>query len=170
MKLHLGCGKTHLDGYVNIDLQKLDSVDVVEDISQLHYKENSVDEIIASHCLEHFLIDKVPGVLKSWYKILKAGGKLLIAVPDIEMIFKAALLIGLDKWVEEMLYGGQKDKYSFHYSCFDYKRLSKLLTETGFKKVKRVDSFGIGGCSGLFLTCDQTPLNIRVSLNIIASK
>jgi len=42
LKLHLGCGNRHFDGYVNIDLRKTRATDLVCDIRKLPYPDNSV--------------------------------------------------------------------------------------------------------------------------------
>lgn len=42
LKLHLGCGHKHLEGYVNIDWRKTGTTDLVCDIRNLPYNDNSV--------------------------------------------------------------------------------------------------------------------------------
>ena len=54
MKLHLGCGDKYIPGFVNIDVQKSEAVDVVSDAMKLPYKENSIDLIYSCSMLEHF--------------------------------------------------------------------------------------------------------------------
>lgn len=46
IKLHLGCGHKHFDGYVNMDLWLNEAVDVVGDITQLPFDE-AVKEYLA---------------------------------------------------------------------------------------------------------------------------
>ena len=54
MKLHLGCGLDHKKGYVNCDISKEVNPDKVVDLEKkLPFKDNSVNEIIANHVLEH---------------------------------------------------------------------------------------------------------------------
>ncbi|MGY1423744.1 class I SAM-dependent methyltransferase [Bacillus cereus] len=57
-KIHLGCGKTILEGWINIDITPLEGVDVVADLNQcgtkpLPFESDSIDEFLASHLLEH---------------------------------------------------------------------------------------------------------------------
>ena len=53
MKLHIG-GKETKEGWSILNIQKKDGVDFVGDISDLsQFKNNSIDEIYASHVLEH---------------------------------------------------------------------------------------------------------------------
>jgi len=87
MKLHLGCGTKHIDGWVNVDARPLEGVDRVDDIQTLAGIEaGSVDIIYASHVLEHVGRLEYVAVLKRWFELLKTGGILRVAVPDIEQV------------------------------------------------------------------------------------
>jgi predicted SAM-dependent methyltransferase len=65
LKLHLGCGKVILPGFVNIDIRAdIDSRIVKENIFTLDsIKDNSVDLIYACHLLEHIDRHKILSVL-----------------------------------------------------------------------------------------------------------
>ncbi len=89
MKLHLGCGSKHIDGFINIDARALPEVDEVDDVKTLQkFDINTVDLIYASHILEHITRLEYTNVLSRWYDLLKEGGVLRIAVPDIEKVFE----------------------------------------------------------------------------------
>ena len=67
MKLHLGCGKRYLKGYIHVDIADFDHIDYkipVDDLSI--FKSEEVDEIYASHVLEYFDRSYVTTVLKEW--------------------------------------------------------------------------------------------------------
>ena len=55
MKLNLGCGSKIYDGYVNLYKYDIYNVDIEHVLEKIPYpfKDNSVDEIILSHVLEH---------------------------------------------------------------------------------------------------------------------
>ena len=53
-RLHLGAGKTHMDGFVNCDLYPGEGIDTVFDLMKpWPFEDNSCDGIYASHVLEH---------------------------------------------------------------------------------------------------------------------
>ncbi|MFQ3676121.1 MAG: methyltransferase domain-containing protein [Endomicrobiia bacterium] len=80
-KLNLGCGKDIKQGWINLDIVKLDGVDIVYDINKLPlpFAENEFDYILCKDVLEHF--DNYVLLLKDLHRILKVGGVLEISVP-----------------------------------------------------------------------------------------
>lgn len=83
-RLNLGCGRNHVDGWINIDHVPLPGVDVVADLNAcattpLPFDENSVDEILMSHVIEH--ISNTLPLMQELYRIAKPGTKLNILVP-----------------------------------------------------------------------------------------
>ena len=65
-----------------------------------------------------------------------------------------------------MMFGGQTDKYDYHYFGWNYEFLNDFLIESGFKKIERVKSFGLFND-----TSDYAPYNnVPISLNVIAYK
>ncbi|MBI4855222.1 MAG: hypothetical protein HY818_00530 [Acetobacterium woodii] len=52
LKLHLGCGNIHIDGFINIDANYFPNVDMVDNVRHLRkIEERSVDLIYASNVL-----------------------------------------------------------------------------------------------------------------------
>ena len=140
MKVHLGCGKRFIPGYIHIDAVPFPHVQHVSVIDNLPFISNeSVDIIYNCHVLEHFQKNKISTVLKEWHRVLKKGGTLRIAVPDFEALSNLYQQTGDLSLVIGSLYGRQDYLYNFHYMVFDFKTLSKVLTDIGFTKVKRYD-------------------------------
>jgi len=141
MKLHLGCGKTFIPGFVHIDAQAYPHVDHVCDIRHLPFEAEVANEIYVCHALEHFGRRQLWSVVGEFHRVLKRDGILRIAVPDVESCVQVynqthdmVPLMGL-------LYGGQRNEYDYHYVGFDFRLLQELLTQAGFEQVQRYDAF-----------------------------
>ena len=81
IKLNLGCGNKVKEGYVNIDSYWHDNINIMANLENYpwHYEDNSVDEIYASHIIEHFQDEKK--FLTECMRILKYNGTLHIIAP-----------------------------------------------------------------------------------------
>ena len=88
MKLHIG-GQTTKEGWKILNIQKKDGVDFVGDLTDLsQFSDNSVEEVYASHVLEHVGQKKVLDTLKGVNRILNKDGKFYISVPDMDVLCK----------------------------------------------------------------------------------
>lgn len=83
LKLNIGCGDQILDGFVNIDVSKpaQKKIDVRRG---LPYKNNSIGFIFSEHFIEHLSREESLSFLKECYRVLKPGGALRIATPDLD--------------------------------------------------------------------------------------
>ena len=85
MKLNLGSGSKILDGYTNVDKYDYYKPDIVHDLEIFPYpfEDNSVDEILLSHVLEH--IGQSPDVflkiIKEFYRVCHNDSLIKIIVP-----------------------------------------------------------------------------------------
>lgn len=128
-KLNLGSGEHQIKGYWNID-HKLGT-----EAYPLKVPDNSMDEIRASHLLEHFPYRDVHEVLKNWAGKLKIGGVLKIAVPDFRYIAQK-YLAGESINVLGYIMGGQVDDDDFHKTIFDKRGLSEAFKYIGLTDIK----------------------------------
>lgn len=85
MKLNLGSGRMQLAGWTAVDIDPDLYPDVVAEVSDLPFEDDTVDEIYASHVLEHVPYDSP--ALKEWLRVLKPGGVCTVVVPDIVQVF-----------------------------------------------------------------------------------
>jgi predicted SAM-dependent methyltransferase len=138
-KLHLGCGDKRLEGYINVDIRKTDATDIVCDVKNLNFEEESFDLIYNCAVLEHLMRGEWFNVLKGWSKLLKKGGKIYTSTTDFEAVCKR---YEKAKNVEELLgflVGGQKFPYDHHGMVFDFKVLEGAFLKLGFKNIQRFD-------------------------------
>lgn len=139
LKLHLGCGNTRLEGYVNIDLVGTSATDRVMNLISLDYADSSVDEIRAEHVIEHFSREEFKIALRDWFRVLKKGGRILLECPDLEACMQEFLKAPYaDKWGWwiKTIYGTQERLGQEHRNGFSEERLEELLELAGFKEVK----------------------------------
>jgi predicted SAM-dependent methyltransferase len=63
-------------------------VDIVMDLKNLTFKENSLDVIYAFHVVEHFFPSEVPVALKNWTHCLKKGKSIFVVCDDFEILVR----------------------------------------------------------------------------------
>lgn len=83
--LDIGCGDQTITPYaIGVDHRNLPNVKLVADIERLDLDHQEYvgkcDVVLSSHALEH-VFDEY-GTLKSWIKLLKIGGILILYLPD----------------------------------------------------------------------------------------
>lgn len=80
-KLNAGCGNNILPGYVNLDVDKVDGVDVVHDLTRYPYpfQDEYFDYILMDNVIEH--LDDTVGVMAELHRILRPGGRLVLKFP-----------------------------------------------------------------------------------------
>ncbi|PYP90910.1 MAG: methyltransferase [Candidatus Angelobacter sp. Gp1-AA117] len=140
MKLHLGCGKKHIPGFIHVDIENHPHVDHRVAVNALTFAEdNSVELIYAAHVLEHFGRHEVDQVLHEWFRVLQRGGILRLAVPDFEAVSTRYQKTGEISELIGLVCGGQRNEYDFHKMIFDEKSLQERLLHAGFTSVKRYD-------------------------------
>ena len=140
MKLHLGCGKRFIPGFVHIDAVDYPHVDHVATIDNLSFiQTDSIDLIYNCHVLEHFKRRDVDRVLREWQRVIKPGGTLRVSVPDFSKLCEVYQRQNQLELVIGALFGRQDYLYNIHYNVFDFTSLSHSLEQAGFVEVRRYD-------------------------------
>jgi predicted SAM-dependent methyltransferase len=105
--LNLGCGSRFHTDWVNIDFSSTDKSVIAHNLIQgIPRPDRSFDVVYHSHVLEHFTKPQAQSFLQECYRVLKPGGTLRIAIPDLEQIAKTYLLAlaqaqaGSTEWAE----------------------------------------------------------------------
>lgn len=148
MRLNLGSGNNLVEGAVNVD--KFDNeADVLADMADLNYPDDSVEEITIYQALEHTPWHQLDDILTNCHRMLQPGGKLIIEVPDLEYVFKKILEEGLTQHWHDNIFGGyhrpwDAERYpdhlfhqgSIHYQGFNYGKLYSALFKVGFRDIR----------------------------------
>jgi predicted SAM-dependent methyltransferase len=169
VKLLIG-SRTRYPGWTTLDLVGGPDVDHVGDCTQLgQFATNSIDALYASHVLEHVPYAALAGTLAEWHRVLTPGGKIMVAVPDMNILaqlFVKPEVKGADKvLLMQMMFGGQHDDTDFHCIGFDLEILGVHLHMAGFDDIRRVPSFGLFHDSSM-----QDFRGVPISLNVQARK
>jgi predicted SAM-dependent methyltransferase len=163
-KLHLGCGNVFLPGYLNVDIttsfRGLDEPDFTSDVRHMpDLAAHSFDEIYASHVLEHIEFSDVVLTLTEWRRLLRPGGILRLAVPDLDAEIDRCLrdptgawrtrlslrsLFGENrhatrshKFVSAIVGGSERAIGAQHKVPWNLELLSEILGRLGFADVQR---------------------------------
>lgn len=150
IKLHLGCGNRLFEGYVNVDGDYMShNPDVtLHDITSAYpIPDNSVDEILSVHVIEHISREQVPPMFREWYRILKSGGSVAVEWPDLLKMCQyiaqnPECLYTEDRKVMKRTIGGifgdsvkYPDPAMLHKWGYSAESMSRLFTAAGFSRV-----------------------------------
>lgn len=133
MKLHLGCGNIRKEGFINIDVRPTDATDIICDIRNLDYTDNSIERIESYHLVEHFKINDIKEIFKKWFAWLKEGGVLVIECPDLKKSFEEFFKNPFNEGVRKAIWGDNRFPEDHHLYGFYEDNLIQLLGEAGFK-------------------------------------
>ncbi|MBF0554506.1 MAG: glycosyltransferase [Nitrospirae bacterium] len=144
IKLNLACGDDYREDYINVDFfpKPGAKIDSAFDVKIIPYEDNSVDEVRASHIIEHFDFHEIPKILEEWYRVLKPGGKLFIETPDFLESCRA--FVSGDENFRILLYGHffampWENAGMVHKFLFTENQLRTNLGWAKFRDMRRVE-------------------------------
>lgn len=137
--LNVGCGPVRFAGEVGVDLHPTGGCDVQADLLALPFRDGSVDAVRLDHVLEHLeQAVAVRALLQAW-RVLRAGGRIVVGVPDLAAYCAEWLDGSSSPAARAMLvrgiYGGQTHPGEYHRSGWDALMLRDLLAAVGFEQV-----------------------------------
>lgn len=134
-RLHLGCGAVYLSNFINIDsrMPSTGRLDLQADVRCLPFGNRTCQEIMSFHLVEHIPRPDVPEMFRHWFRLLSNNGKLVMELPDFDIIADRYLL-GNEEYLKHV-FGNQEHEGQFHYWGYSFPRLKKELEEIGFKDV-----------------------------------
>jgi len=149
-KLELGPGKDPTPGFdYYVDVYPADSVTHVLDFSKeglSPFEDDSLDEILAIHFLEHLPQGRQKFFFNECKRKLKKGGKLEVHVPNLETIFRAYECFkdrsdydGLMTELQSMMFGVHNgDAYSVHKIAYNWQILEKMFHDHEYRNVRNL--------------------------------
>lgn len=169
LNLHIGGKQPHPDWKI-LNILPGPEVDFVGDaISLNQFEDSSVDKIYASHILEHLDRQGAQEALREWFRVLRKGGVLMVAVPDLVVLSRLLLRSDLSVTdmmkITSMIFGGQVDAYDYHKWGYRMETLCYLLRSAGFGTIYRVEQFGIFNDTSTMMFLEEP-----ISLNVVAHK
>ena len=93
--LHVGCGPMRLPEplfpatewrEIRLDIDPVTQPDIVASLTEMPIADESMSAVFSSHNLEHLHPADVPVALREFYRVLRAGGFCVIAVPDMQSV------------------------------------------------------------------------------------
>jgi predicted SAM-dependent methyltransferase len=147
LKLHLGCGENHLNGYINIDypatehtVQTKTGADIFGDITKICFQPSTVDEIRLHHVFEHFDRPTAIALLCAWHMWLKSDGILYIEVPDFltsaKMILDGNYTYLQKQIILRHIFGSHEASWAIHCDGWYKEKFEHILALLGFKDIK----------------------------------
>jgi predicted SAM-dependent methyltransferase len=159
IKLHVGCGENYFDGWINVDIDS-SKADIFHDLAKpLWFYDNTVDFIYSEHFIEHIGIKHAQNMFKEFYRVLKPGGILRIATPDLDYLVKKYVSASWkdQDWIEIYNYQRIQTRAEMLNICFrewghqylyDAEELERRLREVGFGKISRQE-WNVSMCAEL---------------------
>lgn len=146
LKLNVGCGSVKFPGWVNIDIEP--GADLVVDLRNgLPLRDNNAEFIYNEHFIEHLAFEDGEKAVKEFYRVLKRGGVLRIATPELDYIIKKYVNDWKDQdWLSWPHYSYIKTKGQMlniamrewgHEYLYNEEDLRNLLKKVGFKKITK---------------------------------
>jgi predicted SAM-dependent methyltransferase len=148
--LNVGCGTDYKDGWINIDNNSdnnIEHLDLNWDLrNPLPLEDNSIDFIFNEHFLEHLTVEEGQAAIKDFMRVLKPGGVLRIAMPDLAVSVDKYLNVSLEddpvikkfnmdfvKTRAERL--NMAFRWWGHKWLYDWDELERRLRQAGFEKI-----------------------------------
>ena len=134
IKLDIGCGASANKGYIGVDIDPRFKA-IHSKADALPWQDGEADEVYSSHLLEHTL--EPLAMLQEWHRVLRAGGRLVVRVPNLMAWVERWLMTeGQTRWeypLVELVFGWVAEGPMRHRTGFDVERLRAMVEAAGFE-------------------------------------
>lgn len=156
-KLHIGCGRHILEGWLNTDYYLFSDTIIFLDATQPFPLDNeSFDYVFSEHMIEHISYSQGQMMLNECFRVLKTNGKIRISTPDLSFLIdiykekKSYLQEEYIKWTTDkhIKYApSYEDTFAIndlmrgwgHMFIYDEKTLRFSMEKAGFTGIVRRD-------------------------------
>lgn len=87
-KLQIGSGDNSLSGWLNTEIEPTKDQVYLDASTAFPIPSDSFDYIFAEQLIEHLTLDQGQGMLRECYRILRTGGKIRLATPNLTVLAK----------------------------------------------------------------------------------
>ncbi len=110
LRLNLGCGESHYQGYLHADLARLPHLSFQADARALPLRDGCLGEVLATELLEHLDEEGGRRFLAEVARVLAPGGYLILTTPDLDLLCRVWRAgIPTHRQMLQHLYGDQRD-------------------------------------------------------------
>jgi len=100
--------------------------------------DSSADFIFSSHSLHHFYRDEAQALLADSLRVLKPGGTIRVAVPNLEYIFSLYQQGERERALDYFFYTSQpRNELSRRHYQYDFELLRQMLAAVGYEGMRR---------------------------------
>lgn len=184
-KLHLGCGKRIVDGWLNVDVSGSDwNIDLANGI--LPFEDNTFQVVTSQHFIEHLYIDsELFPLFKELSRVCEVNAEIWLSCPSMEKVcksyienngtlihegrmrrFKTFELSKHKNVPEQQIINDVFHQGGEHKNLFDFKLLKWLLESTGFDNVQEVEEKDFLGRFPEFSLRDDDEVSIYVCAKV----
>jgi predicted SAM-dependent methyltransferase len=138
MQLHLGSGRQHFDGWINVDNQPLPGVDRVLDVTEgLPFED--VGFVFAEHFIEHLAYVDALVLLRECRRVLRDDGVLRLSTPNLDWVWAShyRLDLGEPEQVKACFDLNRAFRGYGHAFLYNERTLAATLRDAGFADVVR---------------------------------
>jgi predicted SAM-dependent methyltransferase len=148
MRIHFGAGKHVLPGFFNVDAVQHPKARPLDLLYELRFQggkliepmplpDGCADELHSYHVIEHFFRYDVDAVVAEWRRVLRAGGRLVLELPNLEAACRNLLAGMRDQMGMWPIYGdwSHGSPYMMHKHGYTPTTITGLLADHGFQKI-----------------------------------
>ena len=152
-KLHVGCGRYHIEGWLNADIDLRHEADIFLDAREpLPFEADQFRFVFAEHLIEHLTFAEGRRFCSEVFRILRPGGVVRLSTPDLQFLVRyyedesAESQAFTEYHTTEFLRLDVRSRalvvsnffYDFdHRLIYDWDLLVRLIREAGFVSVER---------------------------------